>query len=151
MKKYLFIALVATLLTGCGGGGSSSNTQSNINSTTGFKLISNDIQANSAIERDLTQYGINESPHLTWSKIPSNTKSFAFIMDDISLTAAVIHWNFFTNNTNIVYVMRDASGTTAMPTDIIERSNYLGDNKYEGWSISSTRRKAHLSILYLCA
>ena len=130
MKQLAFISLIviAAIIQGCGGGGDGGT-----KSKDGMKLVSNDIKPDGKIDKELTPYeGANESPHLAWSQIPTGTKRYVFIMDDISVDPAYVHWNFYTDNKNITKLERDSSDTQKMPADVIEMLNSDGNANYIG-------------------
>ena len=129
MKKLIFTLFSALVLIGCGGGGGGDNS-GNSYSQNGMKLVSNDIKPGGKIPINLTADGLLESPHLKWSSVPSGTKGFFFIMDDVDANNYV-HWNFFTADANLREIPRDASNTGTMPTSVDEGSNSAYGTGYE--------------------
>ena len=93
-------------------------------------MRSNDISAGGTISENLTPNGSGESPSLSWSGAPSETRAYAFIMDDANVKA--VHWNFFTSNTALNELQRDVSNTSSLPSGIIEGLNYEGNEGYAG-------------------
>jgi len=143
MKNINFLVssiILALLLNACGDSTNTNNTDGNKTDTNktnlSKKLIltSNDIKPNGLIEHNLSGNGNGENPQLSWDNIPTNTKGYAFIMDDLSTKTAkeeaIVHWNFFTDKLTVKSIDRNSSSTKNISTNIREGTNYDYTKKY---------------------
>ena len=79
--------------------------------------------------------GSNQSPQLSWSDAPANTKKYAIVMDDeVSPCGkgdgACKHWGLFNIPSSITEVSEDLEIATIEGT--VEGRNYVGTQDYEG-------------------
>lgn len=123
---FVFSFIITLSLTGCGGG----------NDDPAFELKSNSFLADSVIPNKYSRRGGNISPQLEWKNEPSNTKSFAIIMDDLDAKPhsggkTWVHWNVFNINKATKSLPEDAS-VKNMPSGSIEGMNSSASARYRG-------------------
>ena len=91
MSPWLISALLATLISACGGGGGGSSEVSQVITpttpttpdpvvTSTFTLVSSEVGQDGLLSSDATCDGSGSSPSLTWRNPPAGTKSFALLM-----------------------------------------------------------------------
>jgi len=155
----LSMVLVA-VMSACGGGGSSSDTKSEINSTieegnATVEEVAEETNDTLPIDNNFTitsksftdggkipsinvcidQGGSNQSPQLSWLDAPKSTAKYAIIMDDEVAPCgtgdnACKHWGLFNIPSSISEVSEDLEIATIEGT--VEGRNYLGTQDYAG-------------------
>ncbi len=129
-KMYLFLSslIISLGLVACGGSSSESNDPT-------FSLKSSSFSAGSAIPSKYSKNGANISPQLEWENAPTDTKSFAIIMDDLDAEPHAgktwVHWNVFDISNGTMSLAEDASLNT-MPAGSIEGMNSYATASYGG-------------------
>jgi Raf kinase inhibitor-like YbhB/YbcL family protein len=74
--------------------------------------------------------GDNQSPELSWTKVPGNTRSFAVVMYDV--TASFTHWGMY-NISPQVHELPQNAGVPGSPYGTQVLNDYgVGDLSYDG-------------------
>ena len=97
------VAMLALVITACGGGSDDSTPAAATPTTPSFKLTSTAFVEGSKIPVEYAcedQGGMNRSVPLDWSEVPANTSKYAVIMDDETSPCgtgdnACKHWNVY--------------------------------------------------------
>ena len=93
-----------------------------------MNLLSNDFNNGGSIPSKFTCDGKNISPHLSWSDVPAETKSFALVSDDPdAFGGGWIHWLVY----DIPYDIREIE-QNSLPTGAKEVENDFGKKPYGG-------------------
>ena len=135
MKKQLFVFVLVVGLSACGGGSSNSGDGS---SNSDFKILSSSYSEGEAIPLKYVCNrlgGSNISPQYSWHSPPSDTSSYAVIMDDEvapcgSGDDACRHWAVFNIPSSVTSLVEDLDISTIQGATVGE--NYNGGLGYEG-------------------
>jgi Raf kinase inhibitor-like YbhB/YbcL family protein len=76
--------------------------------------------------------GGNQSPALSWSDGPPETKSYALTVFDTDVHGGWWHWLVFNIPANIRSLPTDAGGTVGLPTGAVQAQNDFGVSGYGG-------------------
>jgi Raf kinase inhibitor-like YbhB/YbcL family protein len=121
---WLIVIFILFILNACSQPAAKINIKQNI-----MQLSSNDFSNNQLMDLKFTCAGNNISPHLSWSKIPAGTKSFALsCVDPDAPGGDFIHWlviNIPANTTKI-------KQAGPIPAGAIQLKNDFGQNNYSG-------------------
>jgi Raf kinase inhibitor-like YbhB/YbcL family protein len=130
-RVVLLVLVLAVLVTGCGGGGGSKSQGSSappVPSGSTLGLSSTAFTNGARIPTRYTCDGQNTSPQLTWTLVPTRTRSLALLMEDPDGPGGpFVHWT--------VYDIPRGSASTApdsVPRGSVQGTNSFGDAKYEG-------------------
>lgn len=97
-------------------------------STYSFSLTSKDIQQNKYINPIFTPQGNDINPSFSWTKPPTNTLSFVFLVDDPDSPSGVFnHWAVYNINPNEYEISKGK-----VPSNAIEVNNSWGIKRYKG-------------------
>ena len=94
-----------------------------------MKLLSNDFRNQERIPAFHTCEGKNISPHLAWSEIPEDTKSFALsCIDPDAVSGSFTHWLVY----NIPANIKEIAQGGPIPAGAKEAPNDFGKTSYGG-------------------
>lgn len=97
-----------------------------------MQLTSPAFMQDTAIPKKYTCDGINISPALQWSGAPTNTQSFALIVDDPDAPAGDwVHWILF-NIPAKVNALREGMDANSLPPGSLLGVNSWQHNRYDG-------------------
>jgi Raf kinase inhibitor-like YbhB/YbcL family protein len=124
-RSSIAMLLTTVVLAGCGGDDAPENAPRPTGTTLG--LLSSDFANESRIPVRNTCDGQNESPSLTWTRVPSRTRSLALLMEDEDAPNKPLHWS--------VYDL--ARGSTGLkpgrvPSNAAEGKNSFAKVGYDG-------------------
>ncbi len=121
MQKIIVIGLLVLLL-GCT---QKENIQKTMEVNT-MKLISNDFKQQENIPSKFTCDGQNINPHLAWSDVPPEVKSFMLIVDDPDAPRKTwVHWIVINIPSSIREIQQDSIPGTQIKNDF-GKENYGG-------------------------
>lgn len=94
-----------------------------------LSLQSSAFKNNSLIPIEYTCYGRDNSPPLTWSNIPQNTRSLALVVEDPDAPSGTwTHWVMF----NIPPTLTELLSGAPAPNGAAQGKNSWGSNHYRG-------------------
>ena len=98
-----------------------------------MNLLSTTFANGQPIPRDCTCDGENRSPHLAWSEIPVDTRSFALVCDDPDAPRGTwVHWVLFNLPADAVELAPGVPRTPELPSGARQGLNDSGNIGYDG-------------------
>jgi Raf kinase inhibitor-like YbhB/YbcL family protein len=98
-----------------------------------MKLLSNTFRHGQPIPKDCTCDGEDRSPHLAWSEIPVDTRSFALVCDDPDAPRGTwVHWVLFNLPADAVELAPGVPPTPELPSGARQGLNDFGNIGYGG-------------------
>ena len=96
------------------------------------KIQSSAFKEGEKIPSKFTCDGENVSPQLSWSDFPSNTKTFALIVDDPDAPGGTfVHWVVYNLPSNVTS-LPEGNTSKNLPKGTVQGTNHFGDNDYGG-------------------
>ncbi len=98
-----------------------------------IQVTSTSIKHTGYLQKDFTCEGGNLSPQLTWTGVPSETRSLAVVIDDINAEeGALAHWVLWSLPADMVELDGGASGSESLPVSALEGTNGFGGAGWKG-------------------
>ena len=98
-----------------------------------MNLLSTTFANGQPIPRDCTCDGENRSPHLAWSEIPVDTRSFALVCDDPDAPRGTwVHWVLFNLPADAIELKPGVPRAPELPSGARHGLNDFGNIGYEG-------------------
>jgi Raf kinase inhibitor-like YbhB/YbcL family protein len=98
-----------------------------------MKILSTTFRNGQPIPKDCTCDGQNRSPHLAWSEIPVDTRSFALVCDDPDAPRGTwVHWVLFNLPADAVELAPGVPRTPELPSGARQGLNDFGNVGYDG-------------------
>lgn len=98
-----------------------------------FTVTTTSLKETGFLQSEFTCEGSDSSPHIAWGTVPSNTKSVAVVAEDLDLAGAVAsHWIVWGIPPDIRELLEGASGSSALPTGVVEGVNTYKRFGYKG-------------------
>jgi Raf kinase inhibitor-like YbhB/YbcL family protein len=98
-----------------------------------MEIISSAFKAGESIPSKFTCDNIDVSPHLSWSKVPSGTKSFALIADDPDAPSGTyVHWVMYNIPGDLRELSENIPKTEKLENGAIQGRNDFGKTGYGG-------------------
>jgi Raf kinase inhibitor-like YbhB/YbcL family protein len=98
-----------------------------------MKILSTTFRNGQPIPKDCTCDGENRSPHLAWSEIPVDTRSFALLCDDPDAPRGTwVHWVLFNLPADAVELAPGVPRTPELPSGARQGLNDFGNIGYDG-------------------
>ena len=98
-----------------------------------IKIYSSAFKEGDFIPDKFSCEGANVSPQLNWSDAPTNTKSFAIIVDDPDAPGGnFVHWVIYNIPGNFKELHEDVTPSRNIPDDVMLGTNGFGKISYSG-------------------
>ncbi len=98
-----------------------------------IQVTSTSIKHTGYLQKDFTCEGGNLSPQLTWTGVPSETRSLAVVVDDINAEeGALAHWVLWSLPADTSELEGGASGSESLPSGAVEGTNGYGGSGWRG-------------------
>jgi len=98
-----------------------------------MRILSTTFGNGEPIPKDCTCDGANRSPHLAWSEIPVDTRSFALVCDDPDAPRSTyVHWVLFNLQADAVELAPGVPRTPELSSGARQGLNDSGNIGYDG-------------------